>query len=233
MVTAIHRPDHAAIVQDDNCAESRHDQRTSSGLSQKHAEEIGTSEEDGTVEKIYGNSSISTANTTAGSVENAKNTAGLGSRRPTSPEELWGSAVWDGWCKSIDQLAAETEQERMLRIIDEPYKESIGLSLAEACELDYLDNFLTPEAVLHIHQALSQFLLYRNMRGISRIERRRKYKPSPLSASFLPGSFGSEGNNIEENIKGEGEELDSDKPIAMIFSRRGARLELPKFDQLL
>ncbi|KAH8107591.1 hypothetical protein DFH11DRAFT_1635488, partial [Phellopilus nigrolimitatus] len=65
----------------------------------------------------------------------------------------------------------------------------------------------------------------RNKRRINQNKRRRniaippRYRPSPLSASFFPGSFDLE--NTEEDE----EELDSDRPITMIFSRRGTHIQ--------
>lgn len=176
---------------------------------------------------------------TASSVENVKEIPELCSQLPVSPPELWGPAVWEDWYTSIEQIVMETEQERALRVLDEPRKGSIGLSLIEAYSLHYIDNFLTPEAVLHIRLTVSQHLMDRNKRKINQSKKRRniasppRYKPSPLSACFVPGSFEFEGDNVEENTEEDEEELDSDRPIAMIFSRRGARLEIPKFDELL
>ncbi|KAH8107595.1 hypothetical protein DFH11DRAFT_1732180 [Phellopilus nigrolimitatus] len=200
--------------------------RTYSGLSPKHAEKIGAGEEDEAVKDVYGNDSLTTANT-ASSVENVKGIPEVGSQLPVSPPELWGPAVWEEWYNSIEQILMETEQERALRILNEPRKGPIGLSLVDAYCLHYIDNFLTTEAVLHIRLTVSQHLMDRNKRKINQSKRRRnivsppRYRPSPLSACFLPGSFDL------ENTKEDEEELDSDRPIAMIFSRRGARLEIP------
>ncbi|KAH8107606.1 hypothetical protein DFH11DRAFT_1168027 [Phellopilus nigrolimitatus] len=238
IVAVTHRPVHAAKVQNFNCAKYKTALRTYPGLSPKHAEEISAGKEDEAVADVYGDDSLTTANTVS-SVENAKGIPELGSQLPVSPPELWGPAVWKEWYTSIERSFMETAQERALRILDEPRKGPIGLSLVDAYCLHYIDNFLTPEAVLHIRTTVSRHLMDRNKRKIDQSKRRRnivsppRYRPSPLSACFLPGSFEFESDNVEENTEEDEEELDSDRPIAMIFSRRGTRLEMPKFDEYL
>ncbi|KAH8109892.1 hypothetical protein DFH11DRAFT_1746877 [Phellopilus nigrolimitatus] len=140
IVAVTHRPVHAAKIQNIDCAEYKTALRTYSGLSPKQTEEISADEEVEAVEGVYGDNSLTTVNT-ASSVENVKGIPELGSQLPVSPPELWGPAVWEDWYNSIERIVMETEQERALRILNEPRKGPIGLSLIEAYSLHYIDNF--------------------------------------------------------------------------------------------